>query len=141
MFYFVRQRGSELPHGGQPAGVREIRLRLTQRFFGTFALGHVPRQFRCPNHAAGGIFHRGNCQGNVEEAAILAHADRLEMVDPLASRELLNNRSFFVTTLRRNNQCDVLANRLFRSVAEQPFCALIPTGNDAIQSFAHNRIV
>ena len=121
---FARRRGSELSHGGQPAGVREIRLRLTQRFFGTFAFGYVPRQFRCPNHAAQGIFHRGNRQRNVDQAAILAHTHRLEVVDPLAARELLNNRSFFVTTLRRNNQCDVLANRFFRSVAEQPFCPL-----------------
>jgi hypothetical protein len=59
---------------------------------------------------------------------------------PRVSRQSLNNRSFFVTMIRGNNQHDVLANRLFRGVPEQAFCALIPTGDYAIQIFAHNRI-
>src|SRR5258708_9576584 len=137
----VRQRSGQLSHGSHPADVCEIRLRLTQSFFGTFAFGYVPRQFRCSNNAIRGILYRRNCQSNVEQAAVLAHADRLEVVDPLASRESLNNRSFFVAMIRGNNQRDVLANRLFRSVPEQAFCALIPTGDYAIQIFAHNRIV
>jgi hypothetical protein len=139
----VRQGSGQLAHGGYSAHVREIRLRvrLAPRFLGTFAFGYVPRQFRCSGNATRGILHRLNCQSNVEQAAVLAHADRLEMVDPLASRQSLNNRSFYVTMITGNNGRDVLANRLFRSVPEQAFCALIPTGDYAIQIFAHNRIV
>ncbi len=32
LIHFVRQGGSQLSHGGHSADVREIRLRLTQRF-------------------------------------------------------------------------------------------------------------
>src|SRR6202795_3257794 len=63
------------------------------------------------------------------------------MVGPLALLQAFNNRSFFVTTVEGNNQGDILADRFFRSIAEQSFCALIPTGDYAIQIFAHNRIV
>jgi len=54
------------------------------------------------------------------------------VVDPLASRELLKNHSFFS---RRSGgiYVNILANRFFRSVSEQPFCALFNC-NDAIQT-------
>src|SRR6266404_3111439 len=141
LLHLVRQGSSQFSQGGHPADVCEIRLRLTQRFVGTFTFGYVARQFRRSNNAIRGILYRRNCQSNVEQGAVLAHADRLEVVDPLASREPPNNRSFFVTTIKGNNQRDVLANGLFRTVPEQAFCALIPTGDYAIQIFAHNRIV
>jgi len=37
--HFVRQRGSQLSHGGHPVDVCEIRPRLTERFFNALLLG------------------------------------------------------------------------------------------------------
>ena len=36
--------GGQFTHGGDPADVREVRLRLTQRFFGLLALNGDTRQ-------------------------------------------------------------------------------------------------
>ena len=41
LIHFVRQGSGQLSHGGHPVHVREIRLRLAQRFFGPLALGDV----------------------------------------------------------------------------------------------------
>ena len=39
LVHLVRQGGRQLSHGGHPVDVCEIRLRLTQRFFGALLLG------------------------------------------------------------------------------------------------------
>ncbi len=43
LIQFVRQGGSQLSHGGHPVDACELRLRLTQRFFGPLTGADVHR--------------------------------------------------------------------------------------------------
>ncbi len=53
MIHFVRQGGSQLPHGGHAVDPCEIRLRLAQRLFCPLALGYVDHSTDEFNEIAG----------------------------------------------------------------------------------------
>src|ERR1700678_2331482 len=63
------------------------------------------------------------------------------MINPLASPQARNNLFFFSTALRRNEKRDRLADGFVRGVAENPLRTLVPTGDDAVEALADNRVI
>jgi len=86
----------------------------------------VSRDLRSSNDLSVGALDGRNGQGNDDQAAIFALPNRLEMVDTLPSPDPCQNRSFFILPVFWNHDCDGLADRLFRRVAENSFSAPVP---------------
>jgi hypothetical protein len=101
----------------------------------------VSRDFRSSNNLSDGVPDGRNGQGNDDQAAIFALPNRLEMVDTLPSPDACQNRSFFILPVFWNHDCDGLADRLFRRVAENSLGAPVPACDNAIEVLADNCVV
>ena len=71
-------------------------LALPQGILGALPLGDVAGDLRRPDDAARVVADRRDRQGDVEAAAVLGHADRLEVLDPLPAAEPLQDRALLV---------------------------------------------
>ena len=65
----------------------------------------------------------------------------LEMLDPLPTRNLLQDVMFFVLAVGRNDVCNRTAQHFLRAKAEDSLHALVPTDDDALEVFAHNPVI
>src|SRR5271154_6305740 len=73
--------------------------------------------------------------------AVLAAPHCFEMIDPLTSSDAGENHALFVKPVRRNDDCDRLTSRLLRRVVEEALGAPVPTGYDAVEVLADNRVI
>ena len=103
--------------------------------------GDVPGDLRCADDLAVGISDRGNGQGHVNQAAVFALPDSLEMVDALTTPDTRQNDALFVMAVHRNNDGDGLAHGLFGRIAEDALRAPVPARYDAIEVLAHDGVV
>ncbi len=108
---------------------------------GPLPLGDVAGDLRRPDDAALVVADRGDRQRDVEPAAVLGHADRLEVLDPLAAAEPLQDRALLVVPLRRDDQGDRPADGLLGRVAEEPLGPGVPRADDAVERLADDRVV
>ena len=63
------------------------------------------------------------------------------MIYALAPPEAVQNLRLFVAPIRGNQHGDGPPDRFLGRVAEQPLRALVPTGDDAVEVFADDRVV
>ena len=73
----------------------------------------------CADDLACRVSERRDRQGNVDQSPVLALADGVIVLDALAATNALQDRRLFVVPVLRDEQGDRLAERFFRSVAEQ----------------------
>ena len=109
--------------------------------FRPLAFGDVARGLGDADDLAGGRADRGDAQRNVDGAAILAHARRLEMFNRLASAGPFDDIAYLVAPVRRDDDVDALADRFRCREAEQAFGGSVPAGNGAVQQFGDDGVV
>jgi len=63
------------------------------------------------------------------------------VLDSFASLDSFDDDRFFVLTIDRDDQRNVLAYRFARGIAKQPLRTCVPSGYDAFQRFADNGIL
>ncbi len=80
-------------------------------------------------------------QRDVQQRAVLPHADGLEMVDAFTGADARDDLDLFRAPVLRNEHRDRLAQRFGFGVAEQSLGAGIPTGNDAVQVFTDDGVI
>ena len=84
---------------------------------------------------------RGDCQRDVEKAAVLALPDRLEVMNPLASVDLVEDCRLFIAPVEGNDDRNRLADGLLRGEAEQPLRAVVPAENDAVEILRQDGVI
>ena len=142
----VRERGQELilaPIQGlglAPGFLRAREQRLALRLEAP-PLRDVARHLRGAHDAPGGVPDRRHGEGDLDEPAVLGPPDRLEVIDPLALDEAGQDLAFLGVSVLRNDQRDVLAHRLGRGIAEDPFGPRVPGRDDPLEGLAHDGIV
>ncbi|GEM_PF-4971081 len=105
------------------------------------SFGNVAGDLGRSNDLAVALPDRRDCQGYVDEGAVLATANRLEMLDPLSSFDPSDNRRLFVQPVLGNKNGDRTPHGFGRRIAEQTLCAQIPRRDDPVQRFADNSII
>ena len=110
-------------------------------FLGSPELGDVPGDFRRPDDPALGILDGRHGQRNLDQSSVLAPTNGFIMIDALAATDAVDNRGFLVEAVRRNHDRDRFADDLFGRIAEQPRRAPVPTGDDAVEVLAHDRVI
>nr|WP_246779904.1 hypothetical protein [Rhizobium sp. BK312] len=83
----------------------------------------------------------GNRQRNVEERSILMLPYRLEMFDPPAIANVIDNCIFFMQAIVRDDDTDVPPHRLGGGKSEKSLGASVPAGNNAVDGLTDDRIV
>ena len=83
--------------------------------------GDVARDFGDADDAAGGVFHGGDGDGNIQAASVLADTDGLEVIDTLAAAELVEDFGFFVEAVGGEEDGDGIADHFLGGVAEHAF--------------------
>src|SRR5437016_7055483 len=112
---------------------RQLRLHFDLR---ELAVGDVPSNLGCADDAALAVPDRRDGDRDVDCPSIFADPYRLEMISHLTARNSSQDSRLLARTLRRDQHGHRLADGLLRGIAEQPFCAAVPTGDDAIQILA-----
>src|SRR6185437_1283461 len=79
-------------------------------------------------------------QRNVDAASILVLRDGLEVIDPLAAVNLLEDRGRLVEAVDGDDDRDRPADSLFGRKTEKPLRASVPTEDHAIEILRHNRV-
>src|SRR5204863_4119141 len=105
------------------------------------ALGDVARDLRGADNPARRVPDGRHGERDVEQAAILAAANGLVMVDALTAPNAVEYGGLLVVALGRYENGHGLANDLFALVAEEPLRRAVPAGDDAIEILADDRIV
>ena len=105
------------------------------------AFRNIAGNLRCADNNAVTVLHRRNRQGNIDASPVFAYARRVEMFDALAAADAGENLGLLLRSIWRYERQDRLADHLRCRVAEQLLGAVIPGGDDAIESFADNGIV
>jgi hypothetical protein len=104
-------------------------------------LGNIPRDLRCADNLAFGIFNRRKGQRNSDQAAMLALSNGLEMVDTLSSSDARQNFTLFALPVFRDHNCNGLTDRLFSGEAKDALGTPVPACDNAVEIFAYNRFV
>ena len=104
-------------------------------------MSDVPSNFRRSNDLSAGVPNRRNRKRNLDRFLVLAHTNGAEVFDrsPRLIRSMMTG--FFVPTIERDNQRNVLAYRFAGGVAKQPLRTCVPFGYDAFQRLADNSIL
>src|SRR5690606_35610264 len=77
----------------------------------------------------------------IDEAAVLAAAHRLEMLNALARLHAVDDRAFLAAALFGDQGENRPADDFLGPVTEQAFGGWVPAGDDAVEPFADDRIV
>ena len=117
--------------GGEQGGVA----------FGASAISDLARDFGGADNASVGVLDGRDGEGNVDESAIFALADGIEMVDAFAAPDAGHDAVLFGEPVFRDDESDVAADRFLRRIAEDALGSGVPTGDDAIEVFADNHVV
>ena len=99
----------------------------------------MSRDFRCADDLPRVISHRRYRQRNYHKTSVFASAYSLKM-GVFAAPDSLQNFSFLNQAIRRDQDCDRLADSLVGQIAEQTLCCLIPGDNHTVESFADDGI-
>src|SRR5205814_9393187 len=97
--------------------------KLTLSFF---TLCDVPRDFRSTDGLARRGTHRGDRERDIHEAAVLAPAYGLIVMNTFAAAKTRKDSRFFVRTVRRDQHHNGLPHRFCFGVAEQMLRGGIP---------------
>src|SRR4051812_1897529 len=119
----------------------ELFLAVAEGFGSADLIGDVAGDFGCADNVSGKISHRGDGERDIDEGTVFALTDGMEVVDALAAAEALDDAGFFVPALTRDDEGDVLADRLIGAVSEHVFRTLIPTADDAVEGLADDGVV
>ena len=87
------------------------------------------------------IQDRRYCQRDFDPATILGDARGLEVIDPLAAPDFLQDLLLFRVQLRRNDDRDRLADDLVSLVAKDARGTCIPGADLSVEGFADDRIL
>src|SRR6185312_12066755 len=98
---------------------------LVERALGALALGDVLRDLARADDLSGRRAQRVDCEHYVNHLAILAKPLGLALFDGLAAADPLEIVVHFAAPLFRHDHPDMLADRLCRGKAEQPFGRLV----------------
>ena len=109
--------------------------------FRPFALGNVAGNFGRADDIAAKVSDWRNGQRNIDEASVLAHSDRLIMVDPLTTPDAFQDSGFFVTAIGWNEHRHRLAYRLPARVAVEALRATIPARDNAVNVSREDGVV
>jgi hypothetical protein len=86
--------------------------------------------------------NRGDGQGHLNQRAVLAQPDSLELVDPLAPSEAGHDDAMqLVDSIRGDQPRDRLADHLVGGVAIESLGGGVPTGDHAVNRLADNGVV
>jgi hypothetical protein len=120
--------------------IEEPRL-FSQASFGLFLFGDVACNFRNADNFPFRVFDRRNRQRNIDQLSILPATNRFVVIQRFTMANFSQNLLFFALPVFRNQSQDGFANDLFWFVSKDVFGALIPIGDDSIQSFCHDRVL
>src|SRR3954451_12920074 len=84
---------------------------------------------------------RGDAQRNLDAVAVLVHARRFVLMDPLALADPVEDAADLGAPLLRDDEVDMPPDGLFRGIAEQALCGPVPGGDNAIERLADDGIV
>ena len=87
------------------------------------------------------IVHRRYSERHADARAVLADPDHVEVIDPIAMTDAIEDLRHLLAPFRRHDQMDGLADGFLRGIAEQALRALVPRGDAAFQRLADDRIV
>ena len=93
---------------------------LPQLAFRLLAAGDVPAHDGRPADAARAVLQRRNGHRQIEPPPLLGHADRFQVVYPLALAKTLHDLRLFAESFRRHEQRNRLSDDLLRPIAEEP---------------------
>ena len=105
------------------------------------ALRDITRDLGRTHDAAGGVFDGRHRDRHAPELAALGHADGLEVVGALASSNSGGHLVLLGAPFERNDQSDVLPDRLHRCPTEESLGRVVPARDDAIEHLADNDLV
>src|ERR1043166_357801 len=108
---------------------------------GALAVGDVARDLRRADDRAARPADGRDGERDVYEAAVLAHALRLVVLDALAGPQAREDGWLFVRVVVGDEDGDWLADDLFGGVAEDALRALVPARDDAVQGLADDGVV
>src|SRR5262245_63867348 len=108
---------------------------------GPLALGNVAGDFRRADNFAFRILYGRDRQRNVNPAPLLALANSLMLLDPLAAPHTFKDRRLLIAPVQRNQGGDGPADDLLARIAKYPFRALVPACDDAIEVLAYDCII
>jgi hypothetical protein len=122
------------------AQIQQPRLFL-QSFFDLSSFRDVADVLRRADDAAVRVLDRRNRQRNVQAAAVFRHAHGFVVLDPFSAAQPSQNVIFFRLALGGNQPTNRLSDDFLGGIPEHSFGGGVPTGNDAVQRFADDRIV
>ena len=132
----------------RPQFVREVGQKLFLRAIGCFELaqhallfGDVAGDLGRADDPAVRRPDRGDRQRDVDEAAVLAHANGFVMVDAFAAANPRQDLVLLALPVRRNDAADRSADHFLGGVPEHALRRGIPGLNDAVQILADNGVV
>src|SRR5262245_10857743 len=86
------------------------------------------------------VLHRRNGERDVNEARVLALANRLVVVNVLTTSDALENFRFLAVTISRKKDCEGLADHFLGGVAEEALRPKIPARDYTVEVLAQDRI-
>ena len=110
--------------------IQFVDQQLPTLFMATF-LGDIPRDLGCADNFAARVLERRDCQRDVEQTPVLAHAHGLIGSNMVASPNAIEDFRLFVLAIRWNQNADRPAYDLLCFISEQTFRAPVPGLNDA----------
>jgi len=142
----VRQRGEELVLGAVRGLGFQMKLRAdADLFFETFGrafpVRDVARDLRGTDDVAFLGADGGNRQRDVDEAAVLPAPHRLEVFEPLAPTDPIEDERLLAQPLGRNDECDRPADGLGGAESKQALRAGVPGRDDAVQILRDDRVI
>jgi hypothetical protein len=87
-------------------------VRVTKRFLHSLSVRNVTGDFRGADNLARAVANRRDGQGNIDSAALLGDAHRVEMLDPITPDNACKNFSLLVSSFLRNDEGYWLADGL-----------------------------
>src|SRR5215472_5359346 len=109
--------------------------------FGAPALGDFAGDLGGANHAALGIFDRGDGERNVDERTVFALAYGVEVLNALAAKDAGDNVVLLRVAVFGDDEGDVAADGFFGAIAEDSLGGFVPTGDHAIERDADDDVV
>ena len=119
----------------------QMRFALHQRLLRPLRGGDVAGHLRSADQASGAVPHGRNRQRHVDDLAILAPLARLEMLDPLAAFDALQQLEGALPNVAGREAGDRRSDHLLRRVAEHRFRAPVPIRDDALERHAGDGVV
>jgi hypothetical protein len=106
-----------------------------------FDAGNIARDFGDADDVSVGVFDGGDCDGDIQGAAVFAEADGFKVIDTLPAAKLIQYFGFFIEAIGWEKDGDGLADHFFGGVAEHSLGGLIPAFDDAVEIFADDGVV